>query len=49
VDAELARRGARFAAAFNKLFDDDLPEPVAENADLFFEAGREENVIGRCA
>jgi len=49
VDAELARRGARFVAAFNELFDDDLAEPIAENADLLFEGAHEEHVIGRCA
>ena len=48
VDDELARRGARFAATFNELFDDDLPEPVAENADLFSEAADENKVYGRC-
>jgi len=48
VNEELARRGARFVAAFNELFDDDLPEPVAENADLFFEAANEEKIVGRC-
>ena len=48
VDHELARRGARFAATFNELFDDDLPEPVAENADLFFEAADENKIYGRC-
>ena len=48
VDDELARRGARFVAAFNELFDDDLPEPVAENADIFFEAADEGDIIGRC-
>jgi hypothetical protein len=48
VDAELARRGARFVATFNALFDDDLPEPIPENADLFFEAVDEDDIIGRC-
>jgi len=48
VDHELARRGARFVATFNELFDDDLPEPVAENADLFFEAANENGIYGRC-
>jgi hypothetical protein len=48
VDDELARRGARFVATFNELFDDDLPEPVAENADLFFEAANENGIYGRC-
>lgn len=48
VNDELARRAARFVATFNALFDDDLPEPVAENADVFFEAADEDAVIGRC-
>lgn len=48
VDAELAQRGAQFVATFNELFDDDLPEPVAENADLFFDAADEDDIIGRC-
>lgn len=49
VDEELARRGARFVATFNELFDEDLPEPIAENADLFFEAANEDEIVGRCA
>jgi hypothetical protein len=49
VDEELARRGARFMATFNELFDEDLPEPIAENADLFFEAADEDEIVGRCA
>ena len=36
-------------ARFNELFADDLPEPVAENAGLFFEAADEDDIIGRCA
>lgn len=48
VSDELTRRGARFVVSFNELFDDDLPEPVAENADLFFEAADKKNIIGRC-
>lgn len=48
VDEEVARRAARFVATFNDLFDEDLPEPVTENADLFFEAADEDEIIGRC-
>jgi hypothetical protein len=48
VNEELARRGARFVATFNELFGDDLPEPVAENAGLYFEAADEEHITGRC-
>jgi hypothetical protein len=48
VDDELAHRGMRFVATFNELFDDDLPEPVAENGDLFFIAARMADISGRC-
>ena len=48
VDEEVAHRAARFVATFNELFDEDLPEPVAENADLFFEAADEDEIMGRC-
>lgn len=48
VDEELARRATLFVTAFNELFDEDLPEPVAENGDLFFEAADENYVNGRC-
>ena len=48
VDEELARRGARFVAAFNELFGEDLPEPVARNAARFFVAAGEDEILGRC-
>jgi hypothetical protein len=48
VDEELARRGGRFVVTFNELFGDDLPEPVAENADLFFDVADENKIVGRC-
>lgn len=48
VDDELARRAARFVTTFNDLFEEDLPEPLAENADLFFGTADEEGIVGRC-
>jgi hypothetical protein len=48
VDDHVALRAAHFVDAFNQLFDDDLPAPVAENADLYFEAADKNNVFGRC-
>ena len=35
-------------AAFNELFDEDLPEPVARNAALFLGAPDEDAILGRC-
>ncbi len=48
VDPEIARRGALFVTAFNALFGEELPEPIAENAQDFHDAGTTWNPSGRC-
>ncbi len=45
----LAERATRFVATFNALFDEDLPEPIADNAEEFFVGGRKAStLVGRC-
>jgi hypothetical protein len=48
VDDQVARQAARFVATFNRLFDEDLPEPVGENADVFFSAAEKNSINDRC-
>ncbi len=48
VDDVLAQRAARFVAAFNTLFDADLPTPIPDNAEEFFSAAKPAAIIGRC-
>lgn len=48
VNKEIAQRAARFVATFNELFGEELPEPIAENAQDFYEAGVSWNPSGRC-
>jgi len=48
VDGELARRAGRFVGTFNALFDDELPRPIAENAERYWDAGTGNTIIGRC-
>ena len=48
VDPELAKRAALFVATFNQLFDEDLPEPIAENAAAYSDAADTSSIIGRC-
>ena len=48
VDGELARRAGRFVDTFNALFDDELPRPIAENAERYWDAGTGNTIIGRC-
>jgi hypothetical protein len=50
VDPELAERATRFVATFNALFPvgSTLPEPIPENADLFWSANPEARIAGRC-
>lgn len=48
VTEELARRASRFVSTFNALFADALPEPIAGNAKLFFDAADQDAIVGRC-
>lgn len=48
VDDEIAARATRFVDTFNTLFGDDLPLPVAAEADVFWDACDENRVVGRC-
>jgi hypothetical protein len=49
VSPELQNRAARFVATFNALFVEEIPEPVAENADFFGAAAlKQGDIAGRC-
>jgi hypothetical protein len=48
VNDEIARRATRFVTTFNELFGEELPHPVAENAQEFYESGVSWNPSGRC-
>jgi hypothetical protein len=49
VDAEIAERAERFIATFLALFGEELPEPTAENADLYGASFYEQSgFVGRC-
>ena len=48
VDPIIQERAARFVATFNELFDESLPEPVADNAQRFSAASDGSKIIGRC-
>lgn len=41
-------RAGRFVATFNHLFKESLPEPIAENAHVFWKACQEWRIEGRC-
>jgi hypothetical protein len=48
VDAALAEAANRFIAAFNRFVPGGLPEAVAGNAEVFYKAYADNDVIGRC-
>jgi hypothetical protein len=48
VDKDLASRACRFVDTFNALFDDELPRPIAENAEGYWHAGTDNTIVGRC-
>ncbi len=48
VDRELARQSRRFVDSFNSLFSDDLPSPEPDNAGVYWNAGKDNDVMGRC-
>jgi len=48
VDDELAERGGRFVEAFNALFNERLPAPIADEANVYWHAYEDVDVVGRC-
>jgi hypothetical protein len=48
VDELIQQRAAQFVETFNALFGEDLPRPAPENAEVFWGASDEWDVIGRC-
>lgn len=48
VDAALAEAANRFIATFNRFVPGELPEAVAGNAEVFYKAYADNDVIGRC-
>lgn len=48
VDEQVAQRSARFVEAFNRLFNERLPQPIAGNAEVFWNACDEAAIVGRC-
>lgn len=48
VDPDLATRAAMFVDAFNSLFHEQLPSPKPANAAIFWQAGEDNEVVGRC-
>jgi hypothetical protein len=48
VDAEVAERAERFVTAFNAALSEELPDPIADNADVYFDSVQEWKVAGRC-
>jgi hypothetical protein len=48
VDDELAERGGRFVDAFDALFHERLPSPIADEANVYWHAYEDVDVVGRC-
>lgn len=48
VDIDVADRARRFIDAFNALLDEQLPAPIAANVELYWRAGRNSDLLGRC-
>ncbi len=48
VDEDLAGHARRFVDTFNRLFDENLPQPVAANAAWYWSACHENRLHGRC-
>jgi hypothetical protein len=48
VDPALEARATRFVRIFNDLFDEELPAPIAENAEEFHLGRVESRIHGRC-
>lgn len=48
VDEIVEERASRFVETFNALFGEDLPRPSVENAHVFWNAAKDESIVGRC-
>jgi hypothetical protein len=48
VDEVIAKRARQFVEAFNSLFSESLPAPVASNAAVYWTAHDPWSIIGRC-
>ncbi len=48
VDDIVQTRALQFVATFNDLLNESLPEPVAGNAEAFWNACQEWKIVGRC-
>jgi hypothetical protein len=48
VDEIIEKRAQQFVTTFNELFDDSLPDPVAQNAAIYWNAGNAQSIISRC-
>lgn len=48
VDKDLARQAERFVDTFNSLFFEDLPAPIPKHAKHYWDASKDNEVIGRC-
>jgi hypothetical protein len=48
VDADLAERARRFISVFNALFNEELPPPDPSQAERYWHAFNDNEIIGRC-
>ena len=48
VDLEIENRSKRFVETFNQLFNDSIPLPSSENAEIFWNAYDFSKIMGRC-
>lgn len=48
VDELIQHRGTQFVSAFNELFNENIPTPCAENAEVFWNSSHPWEILGRC-
>ena len=48
VDQDLVEHAKRFIHTFHALFGDDLPSPEPAQADLYWHAYKDNEILGRC-
>jgi hypothetical protein len=48
VDEMVEQRAAQFVETFNELFGESVPRPGPENAEVFWLASSESDIVGRC-
>jgi len=48
VDPIVAERASHFVATFNELFDESLPAPTPDHAEVYWDAADEGKIYGRC-